>query len=58
MWQNWITGVLGTWLIISAFTIQGNLVNELLVGMAVAILGFWTAARGISQKEGGEVTGR
>jgi hypothetical protein len=43
MWRNWITGSLGVWLIIASFTINGNLLNELIVGIAVAILGFWTA---------------
>jgi len=43
MWQNWIIGLLGTWLIIASFTINGNLINELAVGIAVASLGFWTA---------------
>lgn len=43
MWQNWIIGLLGTWLIIASFTIAGNLVNELIVGIAVSILGYWTA---------------
>jgi hypothetical protein len=43
MWQNWVIGLLGTWMIIASFTINGNLVNELIVGIAVAILGFWTA---------------
>ncbi len=43
MWRNWIVGLLGMWLIISAFTINGNLLNELISGIAIAILGFWTA---------------
>jgi hypothetical protein len=45
MWQNWVTGALGIWLIIAAFTISGNPVNQLIVGIVVAILGFWTAAK-------------
>jgi hypothetical protein len=45
MWQSWITGSLGVWLIIASFTINGNLINELIVGIAVAILGFWTAVQ-------------
>lgn len=45
MWQSWIIGALGLWLIIAAFTINGNQLNELIVGIAVAILGFWTAAK-------------
>jgi len=43
MWQNWLIGLLGTWMIIASFTINGNLINELIVGIAVAILGFLTA---------------
>jgi hypothetical protein len=45
MWRNWIIGFLGIWLIIASFTINGNLLNELIVGVTVAILGFWTAVR-------------
>jgi hypothetical protein len=45
MWQNWIIGFLGIWMIIASFTINGNPVNELIVGIAVAILGFWTAVQ-------------
>jgi membrane-bound ClpP family serine protease len=43
MWQNWIIGLLGIWLIIASFTVNGNVINELIVGISVAILGFWTA---------------
>ncbi|MGQ9636891.1 MAG: hypothetical protein ACUVT6_03750 [Thermodesulfobacteriota bacterium] len=39
-------GFLGIWLIIASFTIQGNLINELVVGIAIAILSFWTAFQG------------
>jgi hypothetical protein len=45
MWQNWVIGLLGTWMIIASFTISGNLINELVVGIAVAILGFWKAVQ-------------
>jgi hypothetical protein len=45
MWQAWMTGVLGVWLIIASFTIDGNIMNELIVGVTIAILGFWSAAR-------------
>ena len=43
MWRNWIIGFLGIWLIVASFTINGNLLNELIVGIAVASLGFWAA---------------
>jgi len=45
MWQNWIIGLLGTYLIIASFTMNSNLINELIVGISVAILGFWTAVQ-------------
>lgn len=50
MWQNWVIGALGIWLIIASFTIKGNLVNELVVGIGVAALGFWTAVKGSSSR--------
>ena len=45
MWQIWVIGLLGIWLIVASFTINGNILNELIVGMAIAILGFWTAVQ-------------
>jgi hypothetical protein len=45
MWQNWVMGLLGVWLIIASFTINGSLLNEFIVGIAVAVLGFWTAVQ-------------
>jgi len=46
MWRNWFIGFLGIWLIIASFTINGNLINELVVGIAISILGFWSALQG------------
>jgi uncharacterized membrane protein len=46
MWRNWVTGLLGIWLIVASFTMNGTLLNQLIVGIAVAILGFWTAVQG------------
>jgi hypothetical protein len=45
MWQAWMTGVLGLWLIVASFTLSGNIMNQLIVGVAIAVLGFWTAVR-------------
>ncbi len=45
MWRNWIIGLLGIWMIIASFTISGNIINELVIGIAVAVLGFWTAVQ-------------
>ncbi|UCD72384.1 MAG: SPW repeat protein [Syntrophobacterales bacterium] len=38
-------GILGVWLIIASFTMNGNIVNQLIVGVTIAVLGFWSAAR-------------
>jgi hypothetical protein len=43
MWQGWITGVLGVWLIIASFVFSGNVYNELAVGVTVAVMGFSAA---------------
>jgi hypothetical protein len=45
MWQNWIIGFLGIWMIVASFTVTGNPINELIVGIVVAIFGFWTAVQ-------------
>ena len=44
MWQGWITGGLGLWLIVASFVFNGNVFNELGVGVTVAVIGFWAAA--------------
>ncbi len=48
-WQDIVNGLAGIWLIISAFIVKslgdtGNLWNYLIVGVIVAILGFWAAS--------------
>ncbi|MBW2058771.1 MAG: hypothetical protein JRJ26_14850 [Deltaproteobacteria bacterium] len=43
MWQGWIIGLLGVWLIIASFIFNGNVLNELGVGVSVAVIGFWAA---------------
>lgn len=43
MWRNWIIGLLGIWMIIASFIFSGNIINELVIGIAIAVLGFWTA---------------
>ena len=45
MWQNWVMGALGIWLIIASFTMGGNLLNQFIVGIVIAVLGFWTAVK-------------
>lgn len=46
MWQNWVTGILGIWLIISSFIPALRcLPNLLVVGIVVAALGLWLALK-------------
>lgn len=49
MWQAWISGILGLWLIVSAFIVAGSktacLINSLTTGVLLIILGIWTALR-------------
>jgi hypothetical protein len=43
MWKNWVNGILGLWLIVSAFvgiTATGMTANLVIVGIVVAILAF------------------
>lgn len=47
MWQNWLNGVLGLWVIVSQFIgLAADTMQIVLVitGAVVAILGFWSAA--------------
>lgn len=46
MFQSWINGVLGIWMIVAGFisTVQHS-VNYIIVGIIVAALGFWAAKR-------------
>jgi hypothetical protein len=42
-WKGWTNGILGFWLFITAFlgfSANGNLWNDLIVGIAVAVVGF------------------
>jgi len=49
MWQAWINGIFGFWLIVSAFIVAGSkaacLVNNLTTGAVLIILGVWAALR-------------
>jgi len=47
MWQNWVIGILGIWIIIEpylGFTESGNKVVLIITGIIIAILGFWSAS--------------
>jgi len=51
-WQDIVIGLAGVWLVISAFlkfaSAQVNFWNYLIVGVIVAILGFWSVFPGSS----------
>jgi len=47
MWQGWVNGILGLWLIVASFTVTGsktyNLMNGLITGVVLLVLGIWGA---------------
>ena len=49
MWQGWINGILGLWLIVAAFVIAGsktgNIINGMIVGIVLCAFGLWAAIR-------------
>lgn len=46
MFQSWINGILGLWMIVAGF-ISGaqHSVNYIIVGVVIAALGFWAAKK-------------
>ncbi len=43
MWQAWVNFILGLWLIVSGIVPSLNTnINFIIVGILIAILGFWT----------------
>jgi len=43
MWQAWINFILGLWIILSGIIVSlGVSANYIVVGIVVALLGFWT----------------
>jgi len=47
MWQAWINGLVGLWLIVSGFVVVGSkaacMVNNLSTGALLGIFGIWAA---------------
>lgn len=46
MWQAWLNGIIGLWLILSAFLGFGDVAktwNLVICGILVAVFGFWLA---------------
>ncbi len=47
MWQNWLSGILGLWVILMPFlNLPENLPRTLTIvtGVVIAVLGFWAAS--------------
>ncbi len=43
MWQQWVNGILGLWVIIMPFTGVETKTVVIVTGVVIAILGFWGA---------------
>jgi hypothetical protein len=55
MWQQWVNGILGIWIIIVPFlglSASANLWTLAITGLVVAILGFWGAGEAQSTSYG------
>lgn len=55
MWQQWINGILGLWVLISPFvglTPEAMTTNLVIVGIVIALLGFWGALQHQYRHEG------
>jgi len=56
MWKNWLNGILGLWVLISPFVgLSGGAMqtNLVIVGIVIAVLGFWSAGSGGKRMGGG-----
>lgn len=51
MWQDWVNGFLGIWLILLAtFSVAGSTM-VFIAGVTIAVLGFWGAMRNRNAEE-------
>lgn len=56
MWQQWLNGVLGLWVIVVPFlglSATANTWTLAITGIVVAILGFWGASEQAAMEHGG-----
>ncbi|MEK7085075.1 MAG: hypothetical protein AAB904_00945 [Patescibacteria group bacterium] len=47
MWQNWLLGVLGLWIVLMpflGFPLGAHRTLTIITGILVAVLGFWSAS--------------
>lgn len=51
VWASWLNGIAGLWLIIApfivGFSVAAGYWNEIIVGIIVAVVGFWNASMGM-----------
>ena len=60
MWQNWVNGILGLWIILMGFLgLSASLSRILLIisGLVIAILSFWAASSKGFEGEQGDNSG-
>ncbi len=50
MWQDWVNGILGLWVILLPFIGMTDQTTLIITGIVIAVLGFWAAATGGSSK--------
>ncbi len=61
MWQQWVNGVLGLWVIVVPFLNLGATANSwtlAITGLIVAVLGFWGATEHSTMMEPSSSTHR
>lgn len=46
MWQDWVNGILGLWVILIPFVGADSMTTLVITGIIIAVLGFWAAASG------------
>lgn len=46
MWQDWVNGILGLWIILIPFVGADSMTVLVVTGIIIAVLGFWAAASG------------
>ena len=54
MWQDWVNGILGLWVILLPFIgLGGDVTTLVITGIVIAVLGFWAASMGNKKPMGG-----
>ncbi len=46
MWQHWVNGIIGLWIIVMALVGIQDITTIVITGVVVAIVGFWGALQG------------